>query len=94
MTMFDFHFKRPARLAFGVVVAAAALTLAACHSSDNNDGGGATPPVVVTPTEPVGDTFIAAVKAVVKLTNETAEPGPIDAIAVTAPETAAPEDTN
>jgi len=92
--MFDFHFKRPARLAFGVAVAAAALTLAACHSSDNDDGSPNTPPGGDAPPVVVADSFITIVKALITVTNETAEPSPIDGVTVTTPENTAPEATN
>ena len=93
--MFDFHFKRPARLVLGVAVAAAALTLAACGSSNNNNGGNSVvPPVVDNPNPPVvADSFITIVKALITVTNETAEPSPIDGVTATAPENTAPEPT-
>lgn len=92
--MFDFLSKRPARLAFGIVVATAALTLAACGHS-NHDGGDTTlPPVGGTPTQPVVDSFITVVKGVISVTNETAEPSPIDSVTATAPETTSPDETN
>jgi hypothetical protein len=94
MTMFDFTFKRTARLACAVAVGAAALTLVACHSSDDNNGAGATPPAADTPPVATTDSFIASVKALIAVTNETAEPSPIDGVTATAPENTAPESTN
>jgi type IV pilus biogenesis protein CpaD/CtpE len=88
MTMLTLPFKR---LAFGVAVAAAALTLAACHSSDN-DNGSSTPPVTTTPPPvSMADSFITIVKALITVTNETAEPSPIDGVTATAPENTEPE---
>jgi hypothetical protein len=92
--MFDFTFKRPARLAFAAAVGAAALTLAACHSSDDNNSAGNTPPAGDTPPVVAADSFITIVKALITVTNETAEPSPIDGVTATAPENTAPESTN
>jgi hypothetical protein len=94
MTMFDLSFKRPARLAFGMALAAAAFTLAACHSSDHDNGSSTTPPAADTPPVVVADSFITIVKALITVTNETAEPSPIDGVTATAPETTSPEPTN
>lgn len=93
--MFDFIYQRPARLALGVAVAVATLTLAACGSSNNKNGGeSVVPPVVDNPNPPVvADSFITIVKALITVTNETAEPSPIDGVTATAPETTAPEPT-
>ena len=93
--MLNIHFfKQHGRLALGVTVAAAALTLAACGGSSNNNTGGAVPPIADNPNPPVvADSFITIVKALLTVTNETAEPGPIDGVTVTAPETTAPEPT-
>ncbi len=92
--MFDLFFKRPARLAFGVAVAAAAFTLAACHSSDHDNGSSNPPPASDAPPAVVADSFITIVKSLIAVTNETAEPSPIDGVTATAPETTAPESTN
>jgi len=87
-------FKRPGRLALGVVVATAALTLAACGGHSNNNTGGAVPPAADNPNPPVvADSFITIVKALITVTNETAEPGPIGDVTATAPETTAPDPT-
>lgn len=86
-------FKRHGRLALGVAVAASVLTLAACGGSSNNTGS-AVPPIADNPNPPVvADSFITIVKALLTVTNETAEPAPIDGVTATAPETTAPEPT-
>lgn len=88
------NFKRHGRLALGVVVAAAAFTLAACNSSNDNNGPAATP-VTDNPNPNVeADSFITIVKALITVTNETAEPSPIDGVTATAPETTSPESTS
>ena len=92
--MFDLHFKRPARVAAGVALAAAALTLVACHSSDNDDGRPVLPPAAGTPPVVAADSFITIVKALITVTNETAEPSPIDGVTATAPEATEPEPTS
>ncbi len=93
--MLSNNFKRHGRLALGVVVAAAAFTLAACGSSSNNNTGGAVPPVTDNPNPNVeADSFITIVKALITVTNETAEPSPIDGVTATAPETTSPESTS
>lgn len=93
--MLNYTFKRPGRLALGIVVVAAALTLAACGGSSNNNTGGALPPSADNPNPPVmADSFITIVKALLTVTNETAEPGTIDGVTATAPETTEPEPTS
>ncbi|MDQ2823191.1 MAG: hypothetical protein M3Y65_22885 [Pseudomonadota bacterium] len=91
--MFDFHFKRPGRLALGVAVAVGALTLAACGSSNNNTGG-TVPPITSNPLPVVSaDLFINVVKALITKTDETSEPGQVLDVAVTTPENTEPDPT-
>ena len=81
------------RLATGAAFVAAALALAACHSSDNHDTN--VPPVTNEPNPNVtADSFITIVKALLTVTNETAEPSPIDGVTATAPESTEPESTS
>ena len=81
------------QLALGCAVAAAALTLAACHSSDHDSTN--VPPVTSEPNPNVtADSFITIVKALLTVTNESAEPSPIDGVTTTAPESTEPEPTS
>lgn len=93
--MFDFHFKRPGRLALGVAVVAGVLTLAACGGSDNDGGGSSTtPPTAGTPTPgSTLDSFIQIVKALVATTSETTEPVPVTDVTPTTPENVEPDPT-
>jgi hypothetical protein len=97
MTMFDFHFKRPGRLAIGVAVAAAVLTVAACgggsSSGNYNDGGTAvTPPATSNPGPGVTVAgFIAVVKNLIGMTSETTEPSAITDVTATTSETTEPD---
>jgi hypothetical protein len=92
--MLKFDFKRPGRLALGVVVAAAALTLAACGGGHDDGPGTTTPPVTTTPTNPgvTVDSFLAIVKNLIATqTSDTNEPSTITDVTATTSDTAEPD---
>jgi hypothetical protein len=65
------------------------LALGACGGSDNhNDGNGGNGGQAANPG--ASDAFFARVQALIRTSPDNTEPVPIDAIAVTAPETIEP----
>jgi len=77
---------RRGRLAAGAALALAAL-LAACGGSDHSS-----PPVTQNPSPPpvATDAYVTYVLQQTATSSDTAEPGSIDGVAATAPETSEP----
>lgn len=85
------------RAAAAIVVAVfIGAGLSGCGSHDRDDdysNGGNTPsnPTPIPTPTPVADAFYSTVANVVGASNDTGEPNPIDAVAVTAPDMMEPE---
>jgi hypothetical protein len=72
---------------------AVAVALAACHHSDDDRNDTTTPPPVAETPPPVStaDAFFSYVMQLVSTQDETSEPGSVDGVVVTAPETTEPQ---
>jgi ABC-type uncharacterized transport system auxiliary subunit len=72
---------------------AVAAVLAACHHSDDDRNTTTPPPVAETPAPPVStaDAFFSYVLQLVSTSDETSEPGSVEGVAVTAPESTEPQ---